>query len=92
MPHSGAAPKNKLQLSFSLPPTSFAPLTRSPRSFPPFPLPPPPQRNFFYILMTCHWFACFFFWLAEVEHFTPQSWVGRAEALVRFQNEPAFIR
>lgn len=35
-------------------------------------------RNFFYILLTCHWFACIFFYMARMEDFAPdRSWVGR---------------
>ncbi|KAG1681293.1 hypothetical protein FOA52_007339 [Chlamydomonas sp. UWO 241] len=49
-------------------------------------------RNFFYILMTCHWFACAFYFLARAEGFTDgDSWVGRAQAYLRFENKPAII-
>ena len=36
------------------------------------------QRNTIYILLSCHWFACIFYFIARVEQFKYGSWVGRS--------------
>ncbi|KAG1669745.1 hypothetical protein FOA52_001574 [Chlamydomonas sp. UWO 241] len=34
-------------------------------------------RNFLYIMLTCHWFACIFYFMARTDDFSEQTWVGR---------------
>jgi len=34
-------------------------------------------RNFIYILLTCHWYACIFYFTARAADFSEETWVGR---------------
>ena len=38
--------------------------------------------------MSCHWFACTFFFIARAESFGPHSWTGRTQ---RFDDEPVSV-
>ena len=61
-------------------------------SSPYLPLPPPPsllQRNFVYIMLSCHWFACLMYFSARVDHFSRNSWVGRN--YYRFEGQPVGV-
>ena len=56
------------------------------------PASPPPsllQRNFVYIMLSCHWFACLMYFSARVDHFSRNSWVGRN--YYRFEGQPVGV-
>lgn len=35
------------------------------------------MRNMMYIMLTCHWFACIFYFMARAADFSEDTWVGR---------------
>ncbi|GAX80356.1 hypothetical protein CEUSTIGMA_g7795.t1 [Chlamydomonas eustigma] len=47
-------------------------------------------RNFLYVLLSCHWFGCIFFFTARMEQFVFDSWVGRNS--YRFEGQPISVQ
>ena len=59
---------------------------------PPSPPTSDPQRNVLYSLLSCHWFACIFYFVARVESFGGSwegTWVGNHEE--RFSGQPYYV-
>jgi len=49
-------------------------------------------RNFTYVFYIVHWMACLLYYVARVDGFTENSWLGREDAQARVEGQHLWVK